>query len=167
MIVPKKNLTSAKAIRIGFISSTGGGRYFVIIHRDLKYIFVIVTSILMNKLLTSFTKHALFASMLFLSCQSQKQSVYQVETQHFLVLLKDGLNFSDVAFFSPYEIKMSKRVSRSQNLWMIHLELQKDQIDLFLTEGKEAEGITMISQPSKKETKPYTNTKKGKSKPTN
>lgn len=108
---------------------------------------------------------ALGLAMLF-SCKSSDQSTSQasVEPTNLIVLLQEGISPESIDLLRSINKDDMKRISRSQNQWMIKLSDQKIASDL-KTKLEQDERVIEISMGDKNESETTKSAKSGKSSP--
>ncbi len=113
-----------------------------------------------------------FSVVLLLTfCKSSQSNLTEVSEQqkvdHMLVLLANNVDPTDLEIIRSFNIKETKRVSRSQNQWMIKIDHLSDQDIKKLKEKLELESrvlkVSDVSNGTSMESN--TNTKSGRTKP--
>lgn len=107
----------------------------------------------------------LHLSLLFFSCRNQKSDSTQPVSNSFLILMMKDHIPSDIELLKAYRIESLKRTSRSQNLWLVKLQIEDNQINELIEKLTELEEIESVHQSNLENKTNLTNKDKKKSKP--
>ncbi|NQZ77149.1 MAG: hypothetical protein HRT61_13775 [Ekhidna sp.] len=96
-------------------------------------------------------------------CKSAKTNAEEI--RGFILLIVDGKSPSDLTAFSNHEMVDQKRVSKSQNQWMVKLNVGESTYNTILDELKKDSSVKQVSNMKSSETQNMTNKGHSKSKP--
>ena len=92
----------------------------------------------------------LISTFLF-SCKTQQPDSKQVESlpfQELLLLINKDMTPTDLNTFSEEQLKSAKRTSRSQNLWLVRVQMEDSEADELVKKLQGLKEIESVSRPA-------------------